>query len=88
MNAEEYFEEHHVPRHSKLIKGCGLLYQESEIPKLMEAYHQEQVKKLNIDDVSKQRELLIAYEKETFIYTIERTDEEIERKVDKYLSNL
>ena len=53
MNAEEYFEEHHVPRHSKLIKGCGLLYQESEIPKLMEAYHQEQVKKLNIDDVSK-----------------------------------
>ena len=53
MNAEEYFEEHHVPRHSKLIKGCGLLYQESEIPKLMEAYHQEQVKKLNIDDVGK-----------------------------------
>jgi hypothetical protein len=50
--------------------------------------HREQVKKLNIDDVSKQRELLIAFYANQNGGLNDTNKHSIEREVDNFLSNL
>ena len=75
------------PNYDKILQGKIDYYGETKAAYEFAAYEYNrqyiELNKLSIQLVSNQRELLIAYEKETFIYTIERTDEEIERKVDK-----
>jgi len=63
------------------------IHSHEDMLKFAEDYHQEQVKKLNIDDVSEQRELLIDFCGTKEAKQIQEFTVTVRDGVDKYLKN-
>ncbi|MCP4354319.1 MAG: hypothetical protein GY793_01560 [Proteobacteria bacterium] len=88
MTAKELLEDEKFGYdHFTKLTSTGINPDEDNIAQFAEDYHQAKLKLLNIDDVSNQRELLIAFieshhEKHHYSYPVSEID------VNEYLSNL
>ena len=82
MKAEDYLKEYRIYNDEIIYNSVGDMV--GTLSQLMNDYHESEVKKLNIPDVSNRRELLIAVFKTVKGITIPETDEQIEKFVEQY----
>jgi hypothetical protein len=86
MNAKDFLEEidyYNTNVYGEIFEDLGI----ETLADILEVYHQRKLKLLGIGDVSQQRELLLAYEKQTQIYEYDEFDEwNTNKKIEQYLS--